>query len=110
LASGRRSTARTTLKIAALAPIPRASVNATVIHKEGTRARERTAIFKSRKKDISDLRLNSSAHLFLAGEKVLATSGHGLKCSSRSISINVTEWFPSVNTICHKTGDRSSPQ
>src|SRR3954465_14210379 len=52
---GRRSTARTTLKIAALAPMPRARVNATVIHNERTRDSERIAIFRSRRNDMEDL-------------------------------------------------------
>src|ERR1041384_649810 len=52
LASGRSSTPRTTLKMAALAPMPRASVTATVIQRARARAKERTAILKSRKKDI----------------------------------------------------------
>jgi hypothetical protein len=51
----------------------------------------------------------SSAHLFLAGENVLAASAHRLKYD-RSISINVTEWFPRVNAIGHKIGSWSFPQ
>src|SRR5690242_20152726 len=45
--------------MAALAPIPRASVAATVIHRARTRASERTAILKSRKNDMSLLRSDS---------------------------------------------------
>src|ERR1700733_2527196 len=45
--------------MAALAPIPNASVSATVIHSARTRHNERKAIFKSRKKDITDLRTDS---------------------------------------------------
>src|ERR1700685_1912483 len=42
--------------MAALAPMPRASVRATVIHSAGTRHSDRTAIFRSRKNDIAALR------------------------------------------------------
>src|SRR5580658_10142023 len=48
LTSGRRSTPRTTLKIAALAPMPSASVRITVIARPLVCARERRATFRSR--------------------------------------------------------------
>ena len=41
-------------EVAALAPMPRASVSAMVIHSAGTRASDRNAIFKSRRKDIAE--------------------------------------------------------
>src|SRR5579883_454752 len=50
LTSGRRSTPRTTLKMAALAPMPRARVRTTVIARPLLRQRERTASLRSRPK------------------------------------------------------------
>ena len=41
--SGRSKTPRTTLKMAAFTPIPRASVNATVVETPGFRTSERNA-------------------------------------------------------------------
>src|SRR4051812_13430618 len=52
LASGRRRTPRTTLKMAALAPMPRASVRMTVMVSPLVRERERTANFRSCQKVI----------------------------------------------------------
>jgi hypothetical protein len=54
-ASGRSSTPRITLKMAAFAPMPRARVMATVNHNARARAKERMATFKSRRKDMGDL-------------------------------------------------------
>src|SRR5271169_2050496 len=48
LTRGRRSTPRTTLKMAALAPMPRARVRMTVMARPLVRARERRATFRSR--------------------------------------------------------------
>src|ERR1700682_912315 len=52
LTSGRRSTPRTRVKIAALAPMPSASVSTTVMASPLLRPRERSATLKSRRKDI----------------------------------------------------------
>src|SRR6267154_2607063 len=52
LTSGRKSTPRTRVKIAALAPMPRARVSTTVIASPLVRASERSATLKSRRKDI----------------------------------------------------------
>src|SRR5215813_7413870 len=55
LTSGRSSTLRTTLNIAALAPIPSARVTMTVSDNPFTRVRDRNANFKSLKKLIGIL-------------------------------------------------------
>jgi hypothetical protein len=55
LTSGRSSTPRTTLKMAALAPMPSASVRATVIARPLLRASERAANFSSCRKVIGSL-------------------------------------------------------
>src|SRR5258708_1067204 len=52
LTSGRRSTPRTRVKMAALAPMPSASVSATVMARPLVRASERSATLKSRRNDI----------------------------------------------------------
>src|SRR6266852_1833139 len=52
LTSGRRSTPRTRVKIAALAPMPSASVSATVMARPLVRVSERSATLKSRRNDI----------------------------------------------------------
>src|SRR6266849_9782570 len=52
LTSGRKSTPRTRAKIAALAPMPSASVSATVMARPLVRASERSATLKSRRNDI----------------------------------------------------------
>ena len=51
LTRGRNSTARTRLNIAALAPIPMASVSTTVMVRPFERARERAPTFSSLRKD-----------------------------------------------------------
>src|SRR5687768_9744416 len=56
LTSGRNRTPRTTLKMAALAPIPKASVTTTVIARPLTRPSERSANLKSVMKLINGLR------------------------------------------------------
>src|ERR1700724_192257 len=61
-ASGRSRTPRTTLKIAAFAPMPRARVAAAMIHNVRARAKERIASLRSRSNDMIVV-LGASARL-----------------------------------------------
>src|ERR1700743_1722305 len=74
-------------KIAALAPIPKASVRATAIQRAGTRARERMANLRSRRNGTCGV--------------LLGTYGRG--DLTMYVDINILEWMSRPNPVPFET-------